>query len=119
MQTESPSVENRVAPARPRSLPPSHIPSSGLFSHRNLAVVGGLLFLLAEGGPDTKRVFGLLPQLESKEDKKNNVLLVSVLLLLTRPPFSSTALGVACPLPCSPGTHLVPLASSLAVFCLA
>jgi hypothetical protein len=39
--------------------------------------VGGLLFLLAEGGEDAKRVFGLLPQLETKQDKKNNVLQVS------------------------------------------
>eukprot|EP00730_Choanoeca_flexa_P016541 TRINITY_DN7842_c0_g2_i1.p1 TRINITY_DN7842_c0_g2~~TRINITY_DN7842_c0_g2_i1.p1 ORF type:complete len:271 (+),score=36.53 TRINITY_DN7842_c0_g2_i1:55-867(+) len=44
------------------------------FILRNIALGGGLLFLLAEGSNEAKRVFALLPGLETKEERKNHML---------------------------------------------
>jgi hypothetical protein len=54
-----------------------------------VALVGGLLFLLAEGSSDAKRVFALLPGLETEAEKKNHMLQVR---LWTAPSIISTLL---------------------------
>ena len=52
----------------------SHHPSV----HSNVALTGGLLFLLAEGSNQAKRVFALLPGLETEAEKKNHMLQASM-----------------------------------------